>query len=95
MGGNLREEGGRLVSETKFYIKKIWRTDNVQKINNSNNATGHYKLNSTWKVHSHGSAVGYGLEDPGGGVRVRVPVGSRMFTSPYPPDRYRELFFRR
>jgi hypothetical protein len=32
-----------------------------------------------------GAATGYGLEDRG--VRVRVPVGSRTFISPYRPDR--------
>jgi hypothetical protein len=32
-----------------------------------------------------GIANGYGLDDRGAGVRV--PVGSRMFTSPYHPDR--------
>jgi hypothetical protein len=34
---------------------------------------------------SVGIATGYGLDDRGGGVRV--PVGSRIFTSPYRPDR--------
>jgi hypothetical protein len=32
-----------------------------------------------------GIATGYGLDDRG--VRVRVPVGSRTFSSPRPPDR--------
>jgi hypothetical protein len=32
-----------------------------------------------------GIAIGYGLDDRG--VGVRVPVGSRIFTSPRPPDR--------
>jgi hypothetical protein len=32
-----------------------------------------------------GIATGYGLHDRGGGVRV--PVESRIFTSPYRPDR--------
>jgi hypothetical protein len=32
-----------------------------------------------------GTATGYGLDD--GGVGVRVPVGSRIFSSPRPPDR--------
>jgi hypothetical protein len=32
-----------------------------------------------------GIATGYGLEDQG--VRVRVPVGSRIFSSPRRPDR--------
>jgi hypothetical protein len=32
-----------------------------------------------------GIATGYGLV--GGGVTVRVPIGSMMFTSPYCPDR--------
>jgi hypothetical protein len=32
-----------------------------------------------------GIATGYGLDD--GGVGVRVPVGSRIFSSPSPPDR--------
>jgi hypothetical protein len=30
-------------------------------------------------------ATGYGMED--GGVGIRVPVGSRIFTSPYRLDR--------
>jgi hypothetical protein len=34
-------------------------------------------------------ANGYGLDDRG--VRVQVPVGSRIFTSPYRPDRLRGL----
>jgi hypothetical protein len=33
---------------------------------------------------SVGLATGYGLDD--GGVGVRVPIGSRMFTSTYRPD---------
>jgi hypothetical protein len=33
-----------------------------------------------------GIATGYGLEDTG--VGVRVPVASRIFTSPCRPDRY-------
>jgi hypothetical protein len=32
-----------------------------------------------------GTATGYGLDDRG--VGVRVPVGSRILTSPYRPDR--------
>jgi hypothetical protein len=32
-----------------------------------------------------GIATGYELDDRG--VRVRVPVGSRIFTSPYLPNR--------
>jgi hypothetical protein len=32
-----------------------------------------------------GIATGYGLDDQG--VRVRVPVGSRIFSSPSRPDR--------
>jgi hypothetical protein len=32
-----------------------------------------------------GIATGYGLDDRG--VRVRVQIGSRMFTSPYCPNR--------
>jgi hypothetical protein len=51
-----------------------------------------------------GTATGYGLDDRG--VAVRVPVGSRIFSSPRRPDRfwgppnlllsngYRGLFFR-
>jgi hypothetical protein len=31
-----------------------------------------------------GTAIGYGLD--GGGVGVRVPVGSRIFSSPRRPD---------
>jgi hypothetical protein len=34
---------------------------------------------------SIGIATGYGLDDPG--VGVRVLVGSSIFTSPYRPDR--------
>jgi hypothetical protein len=34
-----------------------------------------------------GIAIGYGLDD--GGVGVRVPVGSRIFSSPRRPDRLR------
>jgi hypothetical protein len=34
---------------------------------------------------SVGIATGYGLDDQGAGVRV--PVGSRIFISPYLPDR--------
>jgi hypothetical protein len=34
-----------------------------------------------------GIATGYGLDDQEAGVRV--PVGSRIFTSPYRPDRLR------
>jgi hypothetical protein len=33
---------------------------------------------------SVGIATGYGLDDRG--VGVRVPVGSKIFTSPYRPD---------
>jgi hypothetical protein len=36
---------------------------------------------------SVGIANGYGLDDQGAGVRV--PVGSKIFTSPYRPDRLR------
>jgi hypothetical protein len=32
-----------------------------------------------------GIATGYGLEDRG--IGVRIPVGSRIFTFPYHPDR--------
>jgi hypothetical protein len=50
--------------------------------------TRHFLLNSTFTM-SHGSTVGiatgYGLDDQG--VGVRVPVGSKIFTSPYHPDR--------
>jgi hypothetical protein len=53
------------------------------------------------RVGAVGIATGYGLADQG--VRVRVPVGSRIFSSPLRPDRlwgspsllsngYRELF---
>jgi hypothetical protein len=35
---------------------------------------------------SVGIATGYGLDDQGGGVRV--PVGSKIFTSPYRQDRF-------
>jgi hypothetical protein len=34
-----------------------------------------------------GIATGYGLDE--GGIRVRVPVGSRIFSSPRRPDRLR------
>jgi hypothetical protein len=34
---------------------------------------------------SVGIATGYGLDDEG--VGVRVPMGARIFTSPYRPDR--------
>jgi hypothetical protein len=34
---------------------------------------------------SVGIATGYGLDDQGAGVRV--PVGSKIFASPYRPDR--------
>jgi hypothetical protein len=34
-----------------------------------------------------GIAIGYGLDD--GVVGVRVPVGSRIFSSPHRPDRLR------
>jgi hypothetical protein len=34
-----------------------------------------------------GIATGYGLNDQE--VRVRVPVGSRIFSSPHRPDRFR------
>jgi hypothetical protein len=36
---------------------------------------------------SVGIATGYGLDDQGGGAGVRVPAGSKIFTSPYRPDR--------
>jgi hypothetical protein len=35
---------------------------------------------------SVGIATGYGLDERGG-AGVRVPVGSKIFTSPYRPDR--------
>jgi hypothetical protein len=41
------------------------------------------------KIMSHGTvsiATGYGLDDRGNGVHV--PVGSRIFTSPYYPDQF-------
>jgi hypothetical protein len=34
-----------------------------------------------------GLATGYGLDERG--VGVRIPVGSRIFTSPYRPDLHR------
>jgi hypothetical protein len=48
-----------------------------------------------WSVHTTrgrwdsaiGIATGYGLEDRG--VRVRVPIWSRIFSSPRRPDRFR------
>jgi hypothetical protein len=43
-----------------------------------------YDINRSW--HSVvGIATGYGLDDRG--VGVRVPVGSRIFSSPHHPDR--------
>jgi hypothetical protein len=47
-------------------------------------------VNIYTKLHSRDSVVsiatGYGLDDRG--VGVRVPVGSRIFCSPCPPDRF-------
>jgi hypothetical protein len=36
---------------------------------------------------SVGIATGYGLDDQGGVAGAPVPVGLKMFTSPYRPDR--------
>jgi hypothetical protein len=35
-----------------------------------------------------GIATGYGLDNRGVGVGIRVPVGSRIFSSPRRPDRF-------
>jgi hypothetical protein len=40
------------------------------------------------RVCAVGSATGYGLDD--GGVEVRVPAGSRIFSFPRRPDRFGE-----
>jgi hypothetical protein len=37
-----------------------------------------------WVIIGAGIATGYGLDDRG--VEVRVPVGSKILTSPYRPD---------
>jgi hypothetical protein len=42
--------------------------------------------NSTLLDSAVGIVTGYGLDDRG--VGVRVPVGARIFTSPYCPDRF-------
>jgi hypothetical protein len=44
-----------------------------------------YTLLTGSRVSAVGIATGYGLDDRG--VGVRVPVGSRIFTSPCRPDR--------
>jgi hypothetical protein len=44
-----------------------------------------FKINNVC-TSTDGIAIGYGLDDRG--VGVRVPVGSRIFTSPRRPDRF-------
>jgi hypothetical protein len=46
----------------------------------------YYGLTTLSGVSSVGIATGYGLDDQGW-AGVRVPVGSKIFTSPYRPDR--------
>jgi hypothetical protein len=53
---------------------------------NSYTATICTRINKTyWPTLAHGIATGYGLDDRG--VGVRVPVGSRIVSSPNRPDR--------
>jgi hypothetical protein len=40
---------------------------------------------ATMSCRAFGIATGYGLDDRG--IRVLVPLGSRIFISPYHPDR--------
>jgi hypothetical protein len=44
-----------------------------------------FKINFTIKGRGSAVGIGYGLDDRG--IGVRVPVGPRIFTPPYRPDR--------
>jgi hypothetical protein len=82
-----RKKKDKVACETTEYITDTERLENNIAIKSARIKFRKYKsINQSMSLDSVvGIATGYGVHDLGAGVRI--PVGSRIFTSPYRPDR--------